>query len=924
MYLVKFVGDNYYKIVKSVKKGAVKNSAKWGSSYYEVEIILESDNRPYLEEEKRKLEVDPEILEVQPDVKTSKNNEETGNISELTNSKEMDSSTAVSAVDGNNDVVIQVNVEDTETIWEPIDSEGIFESTSAGGNHDVKTSKNNEETGNISELTNSKEMDSSTALSAVDGNNDTYAAWASEPVRRGTSYDDDSVSELQDSDADYIPSDGDLSSDISEHTKEDNDKNDGSKNITNQSTDFSLSDSINKENTCAPDDQNMYVSKSQGPSGRGKKNFCFYCHKMQSKISRHLETVHSKENDVMKFSVLPKNTLERKKIIDLIRKKGNFYFNTTNGVNHGELLVSRRPSEQLKKTASDYTTCYNCRGFFTKNSIRHHRAKCVEHKPNDRQIMVMGRKLIGRIHPSASSILRKMVFPVLREDEAVRVIRYDALLITFANKMCLKYRHQHQYDMIRSRLRLLGRFLIALKQVNKAVTDFASIYNPSVYDSCIQAVNTVAVLDEDTQMYKTPTVASTLGTLLKQVGTYFITCCIKTNEVEKQRNAENFLKLLVDDYTVSVNKAAVETLAQNKRQKKVILPSTDDIRKLNDYLKEKRRSAFVDLQKQFSLENWRILAETTLISLQLFNRRRPGETERVLIQDFQNFESVTDNDQDIFKSLSSDAQGAAKKYVRVTCRGKLMRTVPMLLHVEVKDCIQLILQFRQQAGVSKKNPYVFGLPSTDKRCFKYLRACELIRKFSRDCGAAVPISLRGTTLRKHIATRCITLELNDTEVSDLANFMGHAERIHKEHYRQPLVAREITRISRLLELAQGGQENVSSSEDEEEEEEPGSDKAERNSLQDLSSSSSTGVAKKKRSTSPYGKTKRIRWDREEIEAAVQHFQGYLNSNEKRMPSLREIQNLQEKTPRLRRRTPAQIKTWLHNCKNQKMKNASAY
>ncbi|VEN47297.1 unnamed protein product [Callosobruchus maculatus] len=128
MYLVKFVGDNYYKIVKSVKKGAVKSSAKWGSSYYEVEIILESDNRPYLEEEKRKLEVDSEILEVQPDVKTSKNNEETGNISELTNSKEMDSSTAVSAVDGNN-----VNVEDMETIWEPIDSEGIFESTSAGG-----------------------------------------------------------------------------------------------------------------------------------------------------------------------------------------------------------------------------------------------------------------------------------------------------------------------------------------------------------------------------------------------------------------------------------------------------------------------------------------------------------------------------------------------------------------------------------------------------------------------------------------------------------------------------------------------------------------------------------------------------------------------------------------------------------------------
>ncbi|VEN50139.1 unnamed protein product [Callosobruchus maculatus] len=273
MYLVKFVGDNYYKIVKSVKKGAVKNSAKWGSSYYEVEIILESDNRPYLEEEKRKLEVDPEILEVQPGKKL------------------FFLHTYVATCCA----ILANGLRVTWVTWHCETCE-----------NDVKTSKNNEETGNISELTNSKEMDSSTALSAVDGNNDTYAAWASEPVRRGTSYDDDSVSKLQDSDADYIPSDGDLSSDISEHTKEDNDKNDGSKNITNQSTDFSLSDSINKENTCAPDDQNMYVSKSQGPSGRGKKNFCFYCHKMQSKISRHLETVHSKENDVMKFSAFQK------------------------------------------------------------------------------------------------------------------------------------------------------------------------------------------------------------------------------------------------------------------------------------------------------------------------------------------------------------------------------------------------------------------------------------------------------------------------------------------------------------------------------------------------------------------------------------------------------------------------------------------
>ncbi|KAH0822740.1 hypothetical protein GEV33_000050 [Tenebrio molitor] len=42
-----------------------------------------------------------------------------------------------------------------------------------------------------------------------------------------------------------------------------------------------------------------------------------------------------------------------------------------------------------------------------------------------------------------------------------------------------------------------------------------------------------------------------------------------------------------------------------------------------------------------------------------------------------------------------------------------------------------------------------------------------------------------------------------TDVTDLASFMGHAEKIHKDHYRMPLPAREITKISALLELAQG-------------------------------------------------------------------------------------------------------------------------
>ncbi|KYN43056.1 hypothetical protein ALC56_02495 [Trachymyrmex septentrionalis] len=49
------------------------------------------------------------------------------------------------------------------------------------------------------------------------------------------------------------------------------------------------------------------------------------------------------------------------------------------------------------------------------------------------------------------------------------------------------------------------------------------------------------------------------------------------------------------------------------------------------------------------------------------------------------------------------------------------------------------------------------------------------------------IIISGTTLRKHVATLGVNLNLMDSEIVDLANFMGHEEKIHREYYRMPIV-----------------------------------------------------------------------------------------------------------------------------------------
>jgi len=87
--------------------------------------------------------------------------------------------------------------------------------------------------------------------------------------------------------------------------------------------------------------------------------------------------------------------------------------------------------------------------------------------------------------------------------------------------------------MIRARLRVLGRFLLAIKEINKNITDFKSIYEPKIYDNCISAINIVARYNEEENIYQAPAVAANLATLIKHIGNLLIADCIK-KDVQKK------------------------------------------------------------------------------------------------------------------------------------------------------------------------------------------------------------------------------------------------------------------------------------------------------------------------------------------------------------------------------------------------------
>lgn len=167
---------------------------------------------------------------------------------------------------------------------------------------------------------------------------------------------DDNSDKENDKDSEYLASQDEDSSDYEPSPE----KHKVDSIITRSSTSsFDISQTI--PSTCNDEDMNVDVSNV-----KSKKNYCVFCMKFQSQLARHLEKVHCDEPEVKKFAVLPKKNPERKKIIEIIRKNGNYKYNTHAEFNKGQLIVCRRPNEKWNKTAKDFTVCIKCKGFLQK------------------------------------------------------------------------------------------------------------------------------------------------------------------------------------------------------------------------------------------------------------------------------------------------------------------------------------------------------------------------------------------------------------------------------------------------------------------------------------------------------------------------------------------------------------------------------
>lgn len=156
--------------------------------------------------------------------------------------------------------------------------------------------------------------------------------------------------------------------------------------------------------------------------------------------------------------------------------------------------------------------------------------------------------------------------------------------------------------------------------------------------------------------------------------------------------------------------------------------------------------------------------------------------------------TLSDPQEDVNVALSDLEKRLCQHFRRLEIRGKLGRKVPLLLTPAMQQTLNLLVSKRQECGILSENTYLFARPSS-LICY---RGSDSLQYFAKVCGAKSPESLTSTKLCQQTGTLSQVLNLSNTELDQLADFLGHDIRVHRQFYRLPEGTLQLAKISKLL------------------------------------------------------------------------------------------------------------------------------
>lgn len=569
-----------------------------------------------------------------------------------------------------------------------------------------------------------------------------------------------------------------------------------------------------------------------------RQHYCSVCRKWQSQLVRHLQRKHSTHPDVIQMMNDKSREVRRKAALKL-RYRGFELYNK-----------HKNPNQPLRFPKTSVTgervPCVHCKVLLKKTSRAKHFLICPQKPPppppptiepeshhwqspsssssaaaaaenlvekNCRRIGVSeGRQALMHLAQTVSTETGDIPVQTkpsnclikfgssLRNDTARAFLFTDELLVDYGNLLCAEKRTElgDRGDIIRRKLSILVDLVLRMKKRVPTVTKSQDLLNVDNWDALVQATCEKAGWSQSYREFRAPSmvkhIAVEISDFAHHVAGYAI---LKKNNDLKERSA-SFLLLKKARFQKEIGKSAVICGRKKRWLKRKVLPLTSDIKILDVFLRRQIAESLEKLNRSYDEAAWVQLNKVVIVQIVFFNRRRIGDVMKSTIKDFEARHSIQSGTA-VYDSLNPYEKTQAEKFVRMEVQGKGARAVGLLISHEQVTAIEMILKFRQEAHVGRSNRFLFATGKSG-----YFHGHQAMHYAMYNCGAAEPATLSGTNMRKHMASTVQALNMTDTELSLLAEFMGHTDKTHKQYYRLPSDVAQLTIVASLLTLVHEG------------------------------------------------------------------------------------------------------------------------
>lgn len=520
-------------------------------------------------------------------------------------------------------------------------------------------------------------------------------------------------------------------------------------------------------------------------------------------MARHLQSKHKDKSEVARAMAFPVGSKERKLQLSLLRNQGNRAHNNQ-VIKKGKGIVIPCQQSSVPVKASDYLHCINCEGYFKRRSLWRHMQRCHLSrkvkglKPGTSRVQALC-KYAEPVPDSVNAQFGKLV-QVMHDDEVTNVVRKESCILKFGEHLFNKHGHDvTKHENIRQKMRETGRVVLQ-GQKNGQLKMLSDFFVPANFPHVIASVKNVAGLNEETNTYKTPSLALKLGHNLKKIADVLECEAMISGDENTIRNVQVFKQICDTKWSECVSSKALRNLSEAKWNTPQLLPFVEDVKKMHQYLNIRRTECHTKLKEEPNKKHWAELAKITLCEVILFNRRREGEVSKIILNAFT-LRDTSSTHPDVELALTDLEKELCRHFQRIEIKGKRGRKVPILLTPDMMSSMDLLVNTRRNCEVLDENPFMFARP----QALTYIRGSDTVRQVAQSCGAKQPEALSSTKLRKHMATMSKILNLKDNEMDNLADFLGHDIRVHRQYYRLPEGTLQLAKISKVLMAMERGQ-----------------------------------------------------------------------------------------------------------------------